>query len=204
MRHKLVGGLLGLVMGTALIGLGSVAWADGYKRACHDGRSSMSHGGSHGVHGHGVTGHLLRHLLKHKQDLNLTDEQVGKLRGIALEADKAGIRAGADVLVAGRELRSLMWDKKAELSAIEAKVKERADLEAAATMIRIKAKRDLLGVLSDEQRTKLRSMWEQKRRGHGGYQHKAEAADAQDADAVAEGASEELELELADAGGTAG
>lgn len=201
MKHGLVSGLLGIVLGTALIGVGSVAWADGHKRSCHDGRSSM---GTHGVHGHGVTGHLLRHLLKNKQDLGLTDEQIGKLRGIALDADKAGIRAGADVLVAGRELRSMMWDKKADLSAIEAKVKERANLEAAATMVRIKAKRELLGVLTDEQRTKLKSLWEQKRHGHGGYKQRAEAADANDAEAVAEGASEELELELADAGSSAG
>src|SRR5262245_15498129 len=77
----------------------------------------------HGGHGHGgATTHLLRHLLRNKQELGLTDEQITKLRTVALDADRARIRAEADAMVSERELRALMWDEKVQLPAIEAKV----------------------------------------------------------------------------------
>jgi Spy/CpxP family protein refolding chaperone len=104
--------------------------------------------------------------LKNKQDLALTDDQIAKLRTVALDADRARIRAEADVLVSKRELRSLLWDEKAELAAIEAKVKEHEAMEATAQIISIRAKRALLGVLTPEQRTKQNALWEQHRQ-HG-------------------------------------
>jgi len=76
--------------------------------------------------GHGGrTSHVLRNLLKHQQDLGLTDDQVAKLKALALDQDRARIRAHADVQVAERELRALVADEKTELSVVEAKIKAR-------------------------------------------------------------------------------
>ena len=80
----------------------------------------------HDMSGHGgMTSHLLRNLLKHQQDLGLTDDQVTKLKALALDQDRARIRAHADVQVAERELRALVADEKTELSVVEAKIKAR-------------------------------------------------------------------------------
>ncbi len=176
---------LGVALGALLVA--PVAWADGGYR--HGGtHHSMSR---HGGHGHGTPGaHLLRHLLKHKQDLQLTDEQVGKLRSAALEADRAAIRADADVRISKRELRSLLWDEQAQLSAIEAKVKEEKGLEAAARIATIKARRDLLGVLTPEQRAKLKGLWQQ--RHHGSRSPSAQSGDVAAVDDSLESPDHEL------------
>ncbi len=53
------------------------------------------------------------------------DDQVTKLKVLALDQDRARIRTHADVRVAERELRAFVVDGKTELSAIGAKIKER-------------------------------------------------------------------------------
>ena len=113
---------LGLAMALALVG-GSfaLAWAD--SPGPHDRHSAgMSRDGMHG----GATSHLLRYFLRHQKDLGLADEQITRLRTMALDQDRAQIRARADVQVAERELRALIWDHNTDLSVIESKVKERA------------------------------------------------------------------------------
>ena len=152
--------VLSAVFGAALL-TAPLAWADGG-------------GQCRGVEGHAISQHrgfahmsmgthLLRHLMKNKQDLGLTDEQVTKLRTVALDADRTRIHAEADVRVSERELRALLWDEQAELSAIEAKVKEHEAFEATARIISIRAKRELLGVLTPEQRAKQKALWGQHR-----------------------------------------
>ncbi|HEV2175308.1 MAG TPA: hypothetical protein VGR71_17165 [Nitrospira sp.] len=167
--------ILSMALGSALVG-SPMVWADG-GTSCSGARGHMI--SRYGGHGHSsATGHLLRHLLKNKQEIGLTDEQIAKLRGTALEADRACIRAEADKMVSDRELRSLLWDEKAELPAIEAKVKETESLEATVRIIGIRAKRELLGVLTPEQKTKLKALWEQHRQQDRSHLMRAEADEA--------------------------
>ena len=150
--------IIALAMSALVIGLtNSSAWADGSYG--HRGQG----GERHGMHFGSGHSRLLHHLLKHQRDLGLTDEQVAKVKALALDQDRAKIRAHADVQVADRELRALVWDEQADLSVIQAKVKERADLTAVLQFMRIKGKRDLLAVLTPEQRDKLKALREQMR-----------------------------------------
>ena len=159
--------LLGITAGTMLLGIATpFAWADGGGAACRSGghafgmaRHDMS---SHG----GRTSHVLRTLLTHQQDLGLTDDQITKLKTLALDQDRAQIRARADVQVAERELRALVADEKTELSVIEAKIKERESLEATLSFMGIKAKRDLYAVLTPEQREKQNVLRDHMRQRH--------------------------------------
>lgn len=165
-----------IILGIALVGAliaAPITWADSGPR-CSSGKGHMI--SRHGGHGHSsATGHLLRHLLKNKQEIGLTDEQIAKLRAMALDADRARIRAEADKMVSDRELRSLLWDEKAELPAIEAKVKETESLEATVRIIGIRAKRELVGVLTPEQKTRLKALWEQRRQQDRSHLMRAEA-----------------------------
>jgi Spy/CpxP family protein refolding chaperone len=167
--------ILGIGLASALV-TAPMAWADGGAR-CAGGKAHMM--SRHGGHGHGgVTSHLLRHLLKNKQELGLTDEQITKLRTVALDADRARIRAKADVMVSERELRAMLWDEKAQLPAIEAKVKEAEAFDATVRIIGIKARRDLMGVLTPEQQAKQKALWQQYRHHDRGHMMRAETADS--------------------------
>ncbi|BFU94085.1 MAG: conserved exported protein of unknown function [Nitrospira sp.] len=162
--------MLGLALGSVLIG-SSAAWADGGGRCAGKTHQMSYHQGGH-RHG-GFTTHLLKHLLKNKQELALTDEQIAKMRSIALDADKARIRAEADVMVSERELRSLMWDDTTQLPAIEAKIKEGEAYQATVRIIGVRATRELIGVLTPEQQAKQKALWEQYRH----HRHQSAGAD---------------------------
>ena len=141
-----------IALGSALLAI-PTAWADGGFR-CGQGHT-MSH---HGQGQTGVTGHMLRRLLSHQQEIGLSEEQVAKLRAVALDADRAAIRASADRFVSERELRAMMWDAKTDMPAIEAKVKEAESREATVRIIGIRAKRELMAVLTPEQQAKLKAL----------------------------------------------
>lgn len=135
-------------------------------------------GGGHGAwggHGYGKgmmhsgTGHLIRHLLKHEKDIGLTAEQVTKLKDIQLNLDKTRIKAEADIQIAERELRALTDDEKSDLGMIEAKLKQSEDLQIGLRMTSIKTRRDVMGLLTPEQRAKENSEHDKVMQQHKGY-----------------------------------
>ena len=97
-----------IALGSALLAI-PTAWADGGFRC------GQEHAMAHRAHGQtAVTGHMFRRLLSHQQEIGLSDEQVAKLRSVALDADRSAIRASAERLVSERELRAMVWDAKAD------------------------------------------------------------------------------------------
>lgn len=146
----------------------SGTWANepGYGTEGHrsGGHSSM---GGHGMGMmHSSTGHLIRHLLKHEKDIGLTADQVAKLKEMQLNLDKARIRAEADIQIAERELKALTEDEKSDLGAIEAKLKQSEDFQIGLRMTSIKARRDVLGLLTPEQRAKEKAEHEKMMQQH--------------------------------------
>lgn len=179
--------LLGVATGTMLLGMTApFAWADG-GTACRGGGQAFGMA-RHEMSGHGGrTLHILHNLLKHQQDLGLTDDQVTKLKALALDQDRARIRAHADAQVAERELRALVSDEKTELSVIEAKVKERESFEATLSFMGIKAKRDLYAVLTPEQREKQKALRDRMRQMHRARMFSSQGMDAADQEQTADG-----------------
>ena len=142
---------------------------------------SYGHAGGHG-YGKGMmhsgTGHLIRHLLHHEKALGLTADQVAKLKDIQLGLDKTRIKAEADIQIAERELKALTEDDKADLGTIEAKLKQSEDLQIGLRMTSIKTHREVMGLLTPEQRAKEKlehgkAMHQNKNHGtpHGGNPH---------------------------------
>lgn len=153
----------------------SGTWANpsGYGKDGHagGGHSGM---GSYGMNMmHSGTGHLIRHLLKHEKDLGLTADQVAKLKDVQLNLDRARIKSEADIQIAERELKALTDDEKSDLGAIEAKLKQSEDLQVALRMTSIKTRREVLGLLTPEQRAKEKSEHEKMMQQHkeGGKGH---------------------------------
>ena len=143
------------------------AWADPDKKyGGHGDRSYGGHGEGYGRGGHGMgaammemmmhggTGHLIRHLLKHEKDIGLSSDQVTKLKDMQLNMDKTRIKMEADIQVAERELKALIEDEKSDLGAIEAKLKQSQDTQVGLRLASIKARREVLALLTPEQRTK--------------------------------------------------
>ena len=167
-------GLSALIMaGTFMLAMGSVGvWANepGYGHGGgKDGYGSRGHGsmGSHGMGMmHSSAGHLIRHLLKHEKDIGLTAEQVTKLKDIQLNLDKTRIKAEADIQVAERELKALTDEEKSDLGQIEAKLKQSEDLQMALRMTSIKTRREILALLTPEQRTKEKAEHEKVMQQH--------------------------------------
>ena len=124
------------------------AWADE-----EHGHSMRDRGHETATH-HESTGHYLRHLLKHPKEIGLTADQVAKLKAIQLDLGRTRIKAEAEIQVAELELAALTEDEKADLSAIEAKVRQSEMLEVGLRMAAVKAKRDALALLTPEQREK--------------------------------------------------
>lgn len=156
------------------------AWADpdskeyGHGKESGYGKEGGMHGGGHKMGGmmHGGAGHFIDHLVKHEKEIGLQPDQVTKLKGLRLDLDKTRIKAEADVQVAERELRALVDDEKTDMGAIEAKLKQSAELQTALRLAAVKARRDALAVLTPEQRTKEKTehervMQEHRGKGHG-------------------------------------
>jgi protein CpxP len=146
----------------------STAWANepGYGKEGHGSGGHSSMGGHGGGIMHNSTGQLIRHLLKHEQDIGLTAEQVTKLKDMQLNLDKVRIKTEADIQVAERELKALMEDEKLDLGAIEAKLKQSGDLQVGLRMTSIKARRDVYALLTPEQRVKEKTEHEKVMQQH--------------------------------------
>jgi periplasmic protein CpxP/Spy len=124
------------------------AWAD------EEHGRSMRHRGHEASTHRESTGHYLRHLVRHAKEIGLTADQVAKLKTIQLDLNRTRIKTEAEIQVAELEMASLAEDEKADLSAIEAKVKQSEMLEVGLRMAAIKAKREAQALLTPEQREK--------------------------------------------------
>ena len=159
-------GAFTLAMGTVGVSANEPGYGQGGGK---DGYGGGGHGmrGSHGMGMmHSSAGHLIRHLLKHEKDIGLTADQVTKLKDIQLNLDKTRIKSEADIQVAERELKALTDDEKSDLKAIEAKLRQSEDMQVALRMTSIKTRRDVLALLTPEQRAKEKAEHEKMMQQH--------------------------------------
>ncbi|HET7909268.1 MAG TPA: hypothetical protein VFL19_01055 [Nitrospira sp.] len=166
-------GALTLAMGAAPVSANEPGYGHGGGK---DGYGGGGHGmmGKHGMGMmHSSAGHLIRHLLKHEKEIGLTSDQVTKLKAIQLDLDKTRIKAEADIQVAERELKALTDDEKSDLKAIEGKLRQSEDMQVALRMTSIKTRRDVLALLTPEQRAKEKAEHEKMMQKHteGGKGH---------------------------------
>jgi heavy-metal resistance protein len=101
---------------------------------------------------------LISIMLSHREELGLSSGQVQTLEGLRAQFQKEAIRADADLRVAEMDLSQLLSKEPADMTAVEAKIREiekrRADLRVA----RVRAIESGRAVLSADQREKLRTL----------------------------------------------
>lgn len=166
-------------------GYGDRSWSShrgGMHKSRGGGRHSMHASGSgmgrqkgHSDHGsgamheraHQIALNFIKHMLKNKEGMSLTDEQVQQLRNLKINYKKDRIRMQADADIAEVDLHALLWDEKAKLADIEAQMNAVHGLMTKLHIASIKAPRDALAVLTDEQRSRMDNM-HKRMKSHGG------------------------------------
>ena len=132
-------------------------------------KKGRSDHGSSAMHewAHQIALSFFKHMLKNKEEMSLTDEQIQQLRDLKINYKKNRIRMKADVDVAEIDLHVLLWDEKAKLADIEAQMNTVHGLMTKLHMASIKAKRDGKAVLTDEQRSRMDKI-HKRMKSHGG------------------------------------
>src|SRR3989454_12173720 len=117
--------------------------------------------GGHPEHGramHDFVGHSLHRLLRHGKDVGLSQEQRAKIKAITTDYTKTRIREEADLKLAEVDVRRLVHDQKADLSAIETAMKKSESTHTALRLDGVKALRAVAAALTPEQREKWRAI----------------------------------------------
>jgi len=139
-----------------------------------EGQARMMCGQMHGGHGQGEqdehSAHYLKHLLKHAKEIELTSEQIGKLKAMQLDLGRTQARAEADIKIARLELHALLEEEETDFSAIQAKVDLLKKAEGELLLAAIKSRRDATALLTPEQREKDRAHRE-RMKSEGAGQH---------------------------------
>jgi len=152
------------------------------------GSYGQGYGSGYGKRGYGKRGgahqsasEFIKHVLKYKEGMAITDEQEAKLHDIKTTYKKTRIKMKAEVELANLDLHELLKKDDSNLSDIESKLKNMHDLKADLYMASIKARRDAKAVLTDEQRSRMKAVHDRiqayssegmGKKGHpGGYKH---------------------------------
>lgn len=195
-------GVLSLILGFPAMGL-----ATGYAGDAHhpSGYSTSPHGAGTSGHGqvhHGTSmsrgygtkesphqsGHgphqsaseFIEHILKFKEGMALTEDQVTKLQTIKTDFEKSKIKMKADMQLTSLDLHELLRNDQGDLGAVESKLKSLYEIRAGLYLASVKAGRDAKAVLTDEQRSRMKAVHDRinahqdggMTKGHpGGYSH---------------------------------
>lgn len=146
--------------------------SSGYGKGSMKGHDGYGSGAMH-ERAHKKAMKFIKHILKSKDGMSLTEEQVQQLRDLKINYKKNRIRMKADADIAQVDLHVLLWDEKAKLSDIEAQMNTVHGLKTKLHMASIKARRDAKAVLTEEQRARIAKMHERikshgKKAGHPG------------------------------------
>jgi len=133
--------------------------------AGHEHHSRHRHGMRPGTRGARWVGPVTL-ALQHRQELGLTSEQVERLERLRLDATRELIRRGADLRVAELELRALRRSEPVDLTPVEQKLREIERLRTDLRLQTIRAVEGAKAQLTPDQRTKLRTLFEERLRHH--------------------------------------
>ncbi|MGP0592263.1 Spy/CpxP family protein refolding chaperone [Nitrospira sp. T9] len=193
-------GVLSLILGFPAMGLatgyaGDAHHPSGYSTSPHGARTyghgqahhgtSMSYGtgGSSLKSGHGPhqsASEFIEHILKFKEGMALTEEQVTKLQTIKTDFEKSKIKMKADMQLTSLDLHELLRNDQGDLGAVESKLKSLYEIRAGLYLASVKAGREAKAVLTDEQRSRMKAVHDRinahqdggMTKGHpGGYSH---------------------------------
>jgi Spy/CpxP family protein refolding chaperone len=120
---------------------------------------------------------LITIMLHHRTELGLTPEQVTRLEALRGEFSREAIRRTADIRIAELDLATLLEQEPADLSKVETKVREVAQLTADLRIARLRAIEQGKATLTPDQRTRLQTLLSGMHHGPGGSPTPRRSAD---------------------------
>lgn len=100
-----------------------------------------------------------------RDELELTEGQIEKLRTLKSKTKKQAIRTRADLDVLEIELHDLLWVDKVDVEAVDAKIEKMGELQTKMHKSHIHARLDAQKILTPEQLRKHRQMKERRKHG---------------------------------------
>ncbi len=199
-------GVVAVILGFPLLALASgYSHGSGHhgtgKTSPHHASSTMGHGKGHHGSGHSSSGYGMKgskhgigshgphqsaskfvdHILKFKDGMAITEDQVSRLQTIKTDFEKTKIKMKAEIQLTSVDLHNLLRDDKGSLNEVEATLKQLYDKRADMYLASVKATRDAKAVLTDEQRSRMKAVHDRINayggsgmgsKGHpGGYKH---------------------------------
>jgi Spy/CpxP family protein refolding chaperone len=122
----------------------------------HGGGAEGPRFGHHGMHPPGRP--VITMMLRHRDNLALTPEQVARLEQLRVDFARDAIRRGADLRIAELDLMLLQRADPADLAQIETKLREIERLRTDFRLARIRTVEAAKAQLTPEQKTKLRGL----------------------------------------------
>jgi Spy/CpxP family protein refolding chaperone len=101
---------------------------------------------------------LITLMLRQRQQLGLSDDQVTKLRGLRSSFEKETIRTRADIRIAELDLDELLDQNQVDLAKAEAVVRKEEGLRTNLRLARINAIEQAKALLTPEQRQRLQRL----------------------------------------------
>jgi hypothetical protein len=101
---------------------------------------------------------LITIMLHHRAELGLSGDQVSRLETLRGDFTRDAIRRGADIRIAELDLATLLEQDPVDLTKVETKVRELAQLRADLRIARLRTVEQGKALLTPEQRTRLQAM----------------------------------------------
>ena len=143
----------GSKQGRGYAGRGGYGKHHGYRGQGHEGS------GHHGGYGHhGFAAHAsnpFRHILRYKDKLGLSPDQVSQVKDLQFNWEKQRIRLGADLMIAYMELDKIVHSGTLDETRMHDLAKVLGGLKQQEAQIMVEAKIQLLRLLTPEQRRKV-------------------------------------------------
>jgi len=98
-------------------------------------------------------------ILKNKDELGLSDEQVKKVKDLMLESQKETIKQNAAIETIALDIKSKMWGETVDAEAVNALIDKKYDLKKAKAKFSVTAYAQLKNILTEEQRDKLKELY---------------------------------------------
>ncbi len=98
-------------------------------------------------------------MLKNREELGLSDEQVDKIKALKHDAKKDAIRKQSEIDLVAVDIKKEMYEDTLNVEAVNKLIDKKYELKKEKAKASVKACADLKGTLTEEQKAKLKEIW---------------------------------------------
>ncbi|MFH1645595.1 MAG: Spy/CpxP family protein refolding chaperone [Candidatus Omnitrophota bacterium] len=103
-------------------------------------------------------------LMENEEDLELTDTQMDQIKALKLSTKKALIKMEAEIEVIGLDIKDALWEEEIDIPDVESMMDQKYALKAEKSKLLVNSYVKLKGILTEEQKDKMKSIWKEKKK----------------------------------------